>query len=97
MDPLQGVDAPSPKGVSQGKTRQSAESECFSGWLTRELEKANLLQVRAEETVRQQVRGEAGIHETMIALHEADISLRLLMQVRNKVLEAYKEVMRMQM
>ena len=36
------------------------------------------------------------LHETMIALEKADISLRLFIQVRNKVVEAYREVMRMQ-
>jgi flagellar hook-basal body complex protein FliE len=35
------------------------------------------------------------LHETMIALEKADISLSLLVSVRNKLLEAYREVMRM--
>jgi flagellar hook-basal body complex protein FliE len=36
------------------------------------------------------------LHQAMIALEKADISFRALLQVRNKVLEAYQEVMRMQ-
>jgi flagellar hook-basal body complex protein FliE len=36
------------------------------------------------------------IHETMLAIQKADLSLKTMMQVRNKILEAYKEVMRMQ-
>ena len=36
------------------------------------------------------------IHSTMLALEKADMSLKLMMQVRNKVLEAYREVMKMQ-
>lgn len=40
--------------------------------------------------------GKAGLHETLIAVEKADMSFRLLMQVRNKVLEAYKEVLRTQ-
>jgi flagellar hook-basal body complex protein FliE len=32
----------------------------------------------------------------MIAIEKADISFRAMMQVRNKILEAYQEVMRMQ-
>lgn len=35
------------------------------------------------------------LHGTMIAMEEANISMRLLAQVRNKALEAYREVMRM--
>ncbi len=37
-----------------------------------------------------------GIHEGMLALGKANISLKLLAQVRNKVMTAYNEVMRMQ-
>ncbi len=36
------------------------------------------------------------IHEAMIATQKADITLQLTMQIRNKVLEAYREIMRMQ-
>ena len=36
------------------------------------------------------------IHGTMIALEKADISMRLMLQIRNKLVSAYEEVMRMQ-
>ncbi len=36
------------------------------------------------------------IHETMIQMQKADLNFRMMVQVRNKVLEAYQEVMRMQ-
>jgi flagellar hook-basal body complex protein FliE len=36
------------------------------------------------------------LHEVMIATEKAGISFRLLVQIRNKLLEAYQEVMRMQ-
>lgn len=39
--------------------------------------------------------GRSPLHETMIQVEKADISFKMLMQVRNKVLEAYKEIMRM--
>ena len=35
------------------------------------------------------------LHGTMVALEKADISLTLLVNVRNKLLDAYREVMRM--
>ena len=41
--------------------------------------------------------GEAdSTHESMIAAEKADISLRLTIQIRNKIIDAYNEVMRMQ-
>ena len=39
--------------------------------------------------------GEGNLHETMLALEKADVSMRVAMKVRNKILDAYNEVMRM--
>ncbi|MBW1778359.1 MAG: flagellar hook-basal body complex protein FliE [Deltaproteobacteria bacterium] len=36
------------------------------------------------------------LHDVMIAMEKADLSLRLLVQVRNKMVDAYQEIMRMQ-
>jgi flagellar hook-basal body complex protein FliE len=36
------------------------------------------------------------MHEVMIAVEEADISMRMLVQLRNKALQAYDDIMRMQ-
>ena len=38
----------------------------------------------------------SNLHETMIAVEKADIALRLMVQVRNKMIDAYQEVMKMQ-
>jgi flagellar hook-basal body complex protein FliE len=57
----------------------------------------NRLQQEAETAVQQYTVGQAqNLHDTMIAVEKADISLRLLMQVRNKAVEAYQEIMRLQ-
>lgn len=40
--------------------------------------------------------GKHDLHEVMIALDQADLSFRYMTQVRNKVLDAYSEMMRMQ-
>lgn len=39
--------------------------------------------------------GEGNLHETMLALEKADVTMKVAMKVRNKVLEAYNDVMRM--
>ena len=41
--------------------------------------------------------GNASPHDVMIAMSKADISFRLVTQVRNKLVDAYKEMMRMNM
>jgi flagellar hook-basal body complex protein FliE len=51
----------------------------------------------ADQTVLKANTGESvDLHEMMIAMEKADISLRLMVQVRNKAMDAYHEIMRMQ-
>ena len=45
---------------------------------------------------RWSAKAKGDLQETMIALEKADVSFRLMMQIRNKVLDAYQEIMRMQ-
>jgi flagellar hook-basal body complex protein FliE len=57
----------------------------------------NELQLEAGEAVEKAITGEINdIHDVMIAVEKAKTSFELLMEVRNKMLEAYKELMRLQ-
>jgi flagellar hook-basal body complex protein FliE len=52
----------------------------------------------ADEKVQEFALGQSqDLHEVVVASEKADISLRFLLQLRNKMLEAYQEMMRMQM
>ena len=74
-----------------------AAPQDFANVLQTAVENVNRLQHEAGEAARTFVAGQAAsIHDTMIALEKADISLRLLTQVRNKAVEAYQEIMRTQ-
>ena len=66
----------------------------FGQRLKQAVDSVNTLQQDADNAAEQVVKGSLGIHEGMLALSKADISLRLLLQIRNKVLEAYREVSR---
>jgi flagellar hook-basal body complex protein FliE len=39
---------------------------------------------------------DVSLHQTMIAVEEASVSFQLMVEVRNKLLESYQELMRMQ-
>ena len=67
----------------------------FFEYVKQALNSVNDMEAKANHSVEEMTTGQTGIHETMIALQKADISLRLLLQVRNKALEAYREIMRM--
>jgi flagellar hook-basal body complex protein FliE len=70
----------------------------FAAFLHEAVSGANRLQQEAATAVQQYTVGQAqNLHDTMIAMEKADISLRLLQQVRNKAVEAYQEIMRMQL
>jgi flagellar hook-basal body complex protein FliE len=61
------------------------------------LQEVNQQQINAETKQVELLTSEnKDIHGTMIALEKADISMRLMMQIRNKLVSAYEEVMRMQ-
>jgi flagellar hook-basal body complex protein FliE len=45
--------------------------------------------------VQKSLLGETDLHEAMLALEKVDLSLRLLVQVRNKLVQAYEELNRM--
>lgn len=75
----------------------SAETVSFSAFLKDSIEKVNLLEKESEQYDLKMASGQLeNIHEAMIATQKADIALQLTMQIRNKVLEAYREIMRMQ-
>ena len=59
--------------------------------------KVNNVQVQADKAVQGLASGEnKNLHEVMIQVEKASISFQFMSQVRNKALEAYQEVMRMQ-
>ncbi len=69
----------------------------FGDMLSSMLTKVNDSQVAGDQAVQKLESGDANhLHEVMIAAEEADISLRMLVQMRNKALSAYEEIMRMQ-
>ena len=69
----------------------------FGQMLTESIEKVNEAQLSADHSIKELAAGRTkNIHETMLQVENADASLKLMMQVRNKVLDAYKEIMRMQ-
>lgn len=69
----------------------------FSERLQAELASANTKLQVAETELRDLATGKQGnIHHVMLALEDARLSFQLLVQVRNKVLESYQELLRMQ-
>jgi len=72
------------------------KGESFGEALSGAIGKVSELRNEADRAVHELTAGDnKDIHQTMIAMEKADISFRLMMQVRNKIITAYQEVMRM--
>lgn len=70
----------------------------FSNVVQKFIADTNSQQIQADQAIERLATGQSdSIHETMLSLAKADLSFRVFMEVRNKVIEAYQEVMRMQM
>ncbi|MCK5072378.1 MAG: flagellar hook-basal body complex protein FliE [Bacteriovoracaceae bacterium] len=70
----------------------------FSEMLVNSISEVNNLQQEANKAIEKLATGKSkNIHETMLSVEKADIAFRTMNQIRSKVIEAYKEVMRMQM
>ena len=74
-----------------------AAAKSFGDVLKDSIAEVDTLQKTADEAVKQMAAGgEKDVHQTMIAMEKASISFQLMIQVRNKIVSAYQEVMRVQ-
>ncbi len=76
---------------------KSGESKTFGDFLQDSIGKVNAVQQEADVAMQKLASGESkDLHETLLAVEKAEISFKAMNQVRSKVIDAYKEIMRMQ-
>jgi flagellar hook-basal body complex protein FliE len=95
MDSLKIGNLPQLPVEASRKVQQKDQAE-FGKVIKGAIEKVDRLEKEADRTVIDLLQGKASIPETMIALQKADLSMQLLLNIRNKVIESYREIMRMQ-
>ncbi|GAE88957.1 flagellar hook-basal body complex protein FliE [Acetivibrio straminisolvens] len=79
-----------------GKKNESIE-ESFGDYLKNAIKQVDELEKQSKAITEDFVAGKTdNIHEVMIAAQKADIALQFTLQIRNKILDAYNEIMRMQ-
>jgi flagellar hook-basal body complex protein FliE len=85
--------------TSQTTMAQKPKSKGASGFadiLMGAVKQVDREEKAADSSIMDMLQGKTEIHETMIALQKADISMRLFLKVRNKMMDAYREIMHMQ-
>jgi flagellar hook-basal body complex protein FliE len=81
----------------QEKTSNVQEGNGFGDFLNKAIGEVNSLQQDSSQLKSNLVTGNIeDIHQVMIASEKANLAFQLTLQIRNKVIEAYQEIMRMQ-
>lgn len=86
-----------PKTFEQIRQNQSTESAGFSDTLKTAINDLNDVQVQSDIKTEMLVNGQIDdLHDVMITAQKASVSLNLAVQMQSKAIDAYNEMMRMQ-
>ncbi|MGS0764255.1 flagellar hook-basal body complex protein FliE [Syntrophomonas curvata] len=86
------------QSLTSGSEKADSNKTNFISYLNDALQEVDNLQKEAAASAQKLALGEEGyLHNTMIAYEKANLALQLTIEVRNKIVEAYQEIMRMQM
>lgn len=89
--------SPSPLNDQIG-SQVSKAGQSFADAMKKSLQEVNQAQNDGDKSIQALQSGEAEhLHEVMLTVEKADLSLRMLVQMRNKAQSAYEEIMRMQL
>lgn len=84
----------SPEGI---KPEARLGGPDFSSYMKQQIERVNTQQLEAQGAMEALAAGETdNIGEVMTAVKKAEVAFTMMMEVRNKLQEAYQDVMRMQ-
>ena len=76
--------------------KNSKGDSSFNDILTKSLKEVNSAQIKSINALNSLVAGKTeNIHETMILMQKASISFQMMMKVRNKLVDAYNEIIKM--
>lgn len=96
---LNGIGGAAPVSIDRelpGASRPGAAGGAsFADALGDAIQRVDALQTEADRQAGEVASGGGNLHETALALEKADVALRVASKVRNKLVEAYQEVMRM--
>lgn len=97
IETLRSIGGISPE-TGPGQVERAVGGSSASGFaqtLGNALQKVEDIQMDADAQAEKVALGGGNLHEMSLALEKADVAMRLAMKVRNKLVEAYQEIMRM--
>ena len=70
----------------------------FKDTLSGFMNDVNAMQMKADESIQKMAAGEiTDVHQVMNSAEEAKVAFNMMMEIRNKVMDAYQEVMRLRL
>ena len=84
-------------GLDSLSTKSTKTAGDFGTALKSAVEQVNSYQQDADQAVQQFLQGNGELHNVALATQRAEMTFDLGMQVRNKIVSAYQEVMKMQL
>ena len=98
MNPIDSSRITPPEMIGLGvPTKPQEASGSFAGMLEDAFGQLREIEGEADHQVRQLLAGEpVDLHRVILAGEKAGLAMNLMMSIRNKVVDAYQEVMRMQ-
>jgi flagellar hook-basal body complex protein FliE len=86
-----------PVEIEPASGSASPQKSAFMETLETAIDHVQQLQGQADSKVEAMLQGNGvDVHSTMIAVEKADLSFQLMMQVRNKIVQAYQQISQMQ-
>ena len=84
-------------GGQAGESSEAGGAKTFGEFMKDLVQDANSSALTADQKMQDVAAGRnKDLHGAVLAMEKADVQFRLLTQVRNKVIDAYREIMRMQ-
>ena len=78
--------------------KQQEDGASFKDTLQGFLKDVNSMQVKADQSIEKMAAGEiTDVHQVMSTVQEANVAFNMMMEIRNKVMDAYQEVMRIRL
>lgn len=97
IEGIAALDGVADRASLSASVRPQSPANQFGEWVSQGLEDVNQQLLTSQTDLQSLAKGEVqNLHQLMIRMEESRIAFQLMMQVRTRLLDAYQDVMRMQ-
>lgn len=91
------LESGAPTSIAGAAAKTQSPGKTFTDTLKKSVADVNDMQIESKAMVKEFATGESqNVHELMISMQKAGIAMRMTSAVRNKVMESYRELLRIQ-